>query len=93
MSTEEQIKSIKKQIPEMEKIVSEKKFDKTPMGKLEYFISQVISIAEITKGLKNSMQLERIKELQKSNRYPTNMYILFPIVKGILETLDNIWVH
>lgn len=91
MSIKGQIKRLKDEIPEIEKIVSGKKFEEEEIGKLEYFISQVISIAEATPRIQNSTQFKRIRELQESNRYPSNMYILFPIIKGILETLENLY--
>jgi len=86
-----QVNKLKKEFPEIEKLVSDQKYSSPEIDKIEYFISSVVLLAETEPSLNNSSQIKRIQELQrKESRYPHTLNIILAIAKGLLDTLEMV---
>jgi len=87
-SEEEIIKNLEEEIPAIDKIIEEQNYTEANIGKLEYFVSRIILLAEINTTLKESTIITRIREEQNKPGYPRhNMHIIISNAKGLLDTI------
>ena len=90
LEIQEQIQKLKLEIPKLDKILLDKNYSKDDLGKIEYFISSICTIAETTKGFNGSTTITRIRQLQSDkNSYYENLHLMVANTKALLDNLDS----
>ena len=90
LEVQEQIRKLKLEIPGIDKIITDKNYGDTDISKIEYFVSNICTIAESSKGFNGSSTIARIRQLQndKTNYYD-NLPLIVANAKALLDNLDS----
>jgi len=89
LQIQEQIKKLKSEISDIDKIILNETYSKTDISKIEYFVSRIVTLAETTSGFNGSSAIARIRELQRNPvTYYEDLHIIVANAKGLLDSLD-----
>ncbi|GAI89304.1 unnamed protein product [marine sediment metagenome] len=90
LKTQEEIRKLKLEASNIDKILANESYSKADIGKFEYFISRITNLAESLKDFKNSSTITRIRELQKDKAdYHDNLPLIIANTKALLDSLDE----